>query len=359
MKGSDRRQKLLREIHLRNFRNHRELNLIFTSGINVIHGENGKGKTSILEAIYVALKGKSFRGGINDVVRDEEDKALVIVRTGDSGARVRGKTIARQITRGGGMRTKIDGKEESGASSEIDLQVYVFTQESISLIKGEPSARREWLDALIEEAHKSAGEKLRDYRRALFQRNETLKSIRTGRDIRESLSPWEEIMADRGQYIKEQRLGILRELEERANAMLRGEGETISMKYYGTFEDKSDFLRRMIASRDKDILKGSTSVGPHRDEVVFQLNGRNLRSKGSQGQQRKTAILLTLAASDMLEEIKEKFCLLMLDDVTSELDRKNIGWLVERVSRRAQVLITMNTNRLDDLKECAQKIHGI
>lgn len=348
---------MLKEIKLYDFRNHHRLTISFGMGLNLLYGDNGSGKTSVLEGIYLALKAKSFRTGNSaDMIREGADLAVVSAEVEDGRAT---RTLARQISRRGTVKTKIDGKECNAAAPINLLQAVVFTQEEIQVIKGEPQRRREWIDSLAEEIFADAADILRDYRRALHQRNETLKAIRAGKEREDSLSPWDEIIAERGARIRMMRSEALKELEARVRRMLEKESEVFSVRYYGTFEDMDDLLQKLKRGRSRDIVRGTTSTGPHRDEMVFSLNERNLRNKGSQGQQRKVSLLLTLAASEILEDKKEQRCLLMLDDMLSELDENVTRWILDRVEGKGQALVTANANRIGDFRGREVMMHRI
>ncbi len=349
---------MLLEVRLRDFRIHEEKDLRLEKGINLFHGENGSGKTSILEAIHLVLKGKSFRtASTADLIREGAESAVVIVVAEVKDAR---RTIARQLSRKAGMRMRIDGKDPTSKGLDMPIQTISFTQENIWTIKGEPGGRRDWIDDLVEQSYPEEEERMRDFRRALYQRNEMLKKIRAGKEREESLSPWEEIIAERGNEIKERRLEVLRKLEEETGRMMeKGEGERILLRYYGTFEDEEDLLKKLRKNRYKDISRGATGIGPHRDEILFLLDGRSLRQRGSQGQQRKAAVILTLASSALLESALGVPCIPMLDDMPSELDDKTIEWLIERISEREQVLVTANTNRIGGFERRAEALYRI
>lgn len=339
---------MLREVRLFNFRNHNHLSISLGSGINLLYGDNGSGKTSVLEGIYLALKAKSFRtNNTRDLVKEGKEKAIVAVVIHDG---VTSHTLTRQISCHGSMKTKMDGKECHIAAFGNLLQTVIFTQEDIQTIKGDPSRRRDWIDRLSEEVFPEAKETIKEYGRALYQRNEILKAIRAKKERETALSPWEKIIAERGALIREMRTGILRELEKRIGRMLEEEKGVFGIRYYGTFENENDLLNKLREGRSRDILRGATNSGVHRDEMVFTLNGKNLRSKGSQGQQRKAALLITLASSSILEERKSVECLVMLDDMLSELDERSINWMLERIQDKGQVLVTSNANRIGDFK---------
>lgn len=343
---------MLKEIYLKDFRNYFEERILLERGVNVLYGENGQGKTNLLEAIFFCLRGESFRiTGNRELVREGSDSGVVMVRL-EEGETAR--SVARQICDDGSVRSKLDGKEKRVRMENL----VVFSQEDLFVIKGDPQKRREFADEHAGRLYKGFQEKNSQFKKALYQRNETLKRIRKGESGRDALSVWEEILAERGSYVVSKRKEFLEKLAAHVDGRLReaAEGE-MNVKYYGTFDNKEDYLEKLVKNRDKEIMRGMTITGPHRDEVIFFLNGKNLKTKGSQGQQRKSAILFKVAVSEMLEEKTEKNCILLLDDMPSELDSHNTGWLMEILREKEQSVITVNPNRLGDLEGADKYLH--
>ncbi len=343
---------MLREIYLRDFRNYFEERILLERGINVVYGENGQGKTNLLEAIFFCMRGESFRvAGNRELVKEDAGFGVVITRFEEKETI---RTLARQICEDGSVRTKLDGKEKRVRMENL----VVFSQEDLAVIKGDPQKRREFIDDQATRLDRVFRDKNMQFKKALYQRNETLKRIRKGEAGRDALSVWEEILVERGSYLVEKRKELLHELASRVDGRLRdaGEGE-MSVKYYGTFEDAGDYREKLEKNRDKEIARGTTVTGPHRDEMIFFLNGRNLKTKGSQGQQRKAAILFKVAVAEMIEEKVGKGCILLLDDMPSELDSHNTSWLMGVLQEKEQSVITVNPNRLGELGGAARYLH--
>jgi DNA replication and repair protein RecF len=337
---------MIKEVRLKDFRNHGSVSLALGEGINLFYGDNGAGKTSLLEAVYVALKGRSFRHGDSaDMVREGADCAVVMLSMAAGDVE---HTLSRQLSRKGGTRLKLDGREETSGERMVPAWAEAFSQGNIDIIKGEPSRRRDWVDDLVATCFAGAREVMGQYRKALYQRNEVLKAIRKGIAGKKESVPWEDILAEKGCEILAWRKEALGFLEEEAGSMLKRKEESLRIGYYGTFEDEGDLREKMERFRDKEVMRGATMIGVHRDEIAFFLEGRNLKRKGSQGQQRVIAALLTMAASEFVKEKTGNPCLIMFDDLPSELDQGTTSWLLEEINKKGQVLITANTNRLED-----------
>jgi DNA replication and repair protein RecF len=343
---------VIKEIYLKDFRNYDEERVVLNRGINIVCGENGQGKTNLLEAIFFCMRGRSFRtAGNRDLIREGSETGVVMVKLEEDGTE---RNIARQICENNIVRTKVDGKER-----RLNMEnAVVFCQDDLYVIKGDPQKRREFVDDLASELDREFKDKREQYQKALFQRNETLKRVRRGDTGRDALPAWEDILADRGSFIVRRRRETLEALAAIIGSKLREAGEgDFQIKYYGTFEDEQDYRRKFLANREKEIMRGITVVGPHRDEMLFLLNGRNLKTRGSQGQQRKTAILIKIASAEMLEEKKGKRCILLLDDMPSELDSHNTGWIMQILQEREQSIMTINPNRLEELAGANGFIH--
>ncbi len=340
---------MLKEIYLKDFRNYHEERIALEPGITIVYGENGQGKTNLLEAAYFAMRGKSFRvAGNRDLVREGAECGVVMARFEEGGTE---RTVARQVKEDGGIRTKVNGKEARAALENA----VVFSQDDLAVIKGDPQKRREFIDDLAGDLDREFEEKNGQFKKALYQRNETLKRIRRGEAGRDALPAWEEILADRGWYVVKKRKELLALLESGVNGRMAPEGEgELGIRYYGTFDGRDDYRERLERNRDREIARGMTVTGPHRDEMVFLLDGRNLKTRGSQGQQRKAVVLLKLACAELMEEKKDRGCLLLLDDLPSELDTHNTGWLMRVLRESEQVIITVNANRLPELSDAGR-----
>ena len=314
-------------LRLVNFRNYPSLSLRPDAGLCVLTGENAAGKTNVLEALFLCSLGRSHR-----TVRDSE-----MVRSGESAASV----AVDMDTRGGPRRVEcklfsndrkrmfIDGAPLARSGELLGcLNVVMFAPEDLALIKDGPGERRRFLDMAISQLRPSYYYTLQQYNAALKQRNALLKEPE-GLDY-DALECWDEQLSVLGAAIVLARA----ELVERMGMIAAEQHETLSdgtETLIAAYEPNvapdeqaglAKTLRLALAdSAERDVYRGSTSVGPHRDDLKLVINGSDVRVYGSQGQQRTSVLSLKLAQLEILRAEKEDSPVLLLDDVFSELDR--------------------------------------
>lgn len=314
-------------LRLVNFRNYPSLSLRPDAGLCVLTGENAAGKTNVLEALFLCSLGRSHR-----TVRDGE-----MVRSGEAFASVavdvdtRGgpRRIECKLFPGERKRLSVDGTALTRSGELLGcLNVVMFAPEDLSLVKDGPGERRRFLDMAISQLRPSYYYTLQQYNNALKQRNVLLKDPE-GLDY-DTLACWDEQLSILGASIILARA----ELVERLGMIAAEQHETLSdgaealnVSYEPDVEPESSgdlvkTLRLALAdSTEKDAFRGSTSVGPHRDDVKLSVNRSDVRVYGSQGQQRTTVLSLKLAQLEILRAEKGDAPVLLLDDVFSELDR--------------------------------------
>ncbi len=334
---------------LRNYRNYKELTLELSPNINVFLGENAQGKTNVVEAVYYAAMGHSHRTNTDvELIRWEEAGGSIRLDFERLGV---ANLLEFQFSRE--KRRQILSNGQSIRTKDLigALNAVLFSPEDLFLIKGAPAGRRKFLDGEISQASPAYYHELVQYNRIVSQRNTLLKRIREHRAKTSMLELWDVQLAETAARIVRKRQEAVRKLHMLANLMQRrisGNAENLMLRYelHGMEETMTDDLvswynKRLRESAELDILRGSTSVGPHRDDVILEVNGINLRSFGSQGQQRTGVLALKLSELEFLRSETGEYPILLLDDVMSELDRKRRGQLMEFIRReRIQTLIT-------------------
>ncbi len=337
-------------LRLRNYRNYEELELAFQPNLNIFIGCNAQGKTNILEAVYYAACGSSFRGNTDsELVRwgaEAGSVSLSFQRLGVSNeldfAFYRDKRSC--ISYNG---SKIPVRELIGA-----INVVLFAPDDLLLIKGAPAGRRRFLDMEISQASPAYYRELITYNRLLQQRNSLLKDIRERRGDKSMLGIWDPQLSASAAKITAKRLEAVKKFNMLANLMQRrisGNEENLSLSYEikGMSETAmaenleiwyNDMLHVLVT---EDIYRGSTSVGPHRDDIAVSVNGINLRSFGSQGQQRTAVLSMKLSELEFIRSETGEYPILLLDDVMSELDAGRRQQLLSFIEREGiQTLIT-------------------
>ena len=323
----------IKSLTLKNFRNYGELSLFPSEGINLFLGQNAQGKTNILEAIYYSALGRSHRTNV--------DSELINLSSNES-------LIGIDFFRGG-VENRLDFKFRKGMKREIiynglsiptknligSINVVLFSPEDLHIVKGSPASRRKFLDMEISQADKGYFHDLMVYTHIITQRNSLLKKMRdkeTSDEDIEMIRLWDEPLAAASESVARKRIKALKKLDEISNNLqknIAGSLENLKISYEmnksksrGESEDmKSWYLDMLRESTGKDIMRGYTSVGPHRDDIKIEVNGIDLRVYGSQGQQRTGALSMKLAELDFFKEETGEYPVLLLDDVFSELDR--------------------------------------
>ncbi len=298
----------------------------------LITGENGAGKTNLLEAVHVGTQGFS--------PRTRSDPRLI--RFGETAA-----SVALEVDRGGvGHRVRIKLAAAAPKSAELDgaraasadilrreFPTLVFTPDRLAVVKGGPAVRRAYFDRTLGRLLPAQASAPQDYAAALAQRNAALRRVQLGLAPRDALTPWTESVAELGDALVEARVAAISRLEPGFDDQLGRLGLSGgSLTYEGSATSAAELEARL----DTDLARGSTGAGPHLDDVAISAGSRDLRGFGSQGEQRLAVLALLLAEARLLAPEP----LLLLDDVLSELDSRRRTILAESVSDIGQTLIT-------------------
>lgn len=331
-------------LHCRSFRALADLRFAPQPGLNLIRGGNAQGKTSILEAILFAATSKSHRTANEaDLVR-HGDEAFHLALTAQS----HGRALALEANWWRGVkRFKVNGVLQSRVSDILGrLHAVFFSPEDITLVKGGAGERRRFLDMELSQVDPLYLSALQQYRQALRQRNELL---RTRTEDAALFEAWETQLAAHGAALVESRRGFveaLSPLAAQAHAAIGG-GETLALEYQPDTPDAEALTRALERSRASDLKRGLTSRGPHRDDVEIAVSALPARSHGSQGQQRTTVLAMKLAELEIVRQRTGEYPVLMLDDVCAELDTDRARALFDAVPESVQCLVTTADLHMD------------
>jgi DNA replication and repair protein RecF len=302
----------------------------------LVVGANGVGKTNLLEAVHVATQGFSPRTRTDSqVVRfgAEGARAAVSGRRGD----VR-MELEVTLRRGEGKRAKLNGAPLRAAEQlRTVVSTLVFTPDRLGVVKGPPAARRAYFDRIVGRLAPARAGLPAEYGAAVGQRNAALRRASAGASGRAAIEPWSERVAELGAELVGARVDALALLEpsfETRAAELGLDGVSLG------YEGEPPTLEGLTAALERDLERGATSLGPHLDDVVLAARGRDLRSFGSQGEQRVALLALLLAEAETIAERTGVPPLLLLDDVLSELDPGRRQALAARVRSAGQALVT-------------------
>ncbi|MEE8335449.1 MAG: DNA replication and repair protein RecF [Candidatus Neomarinimicrobiota bacterium] len=337
----------IKKIDMISFRNHNHIELEFGSGINVIWGENGSGKTSILEAIYLLAIGRSFRTRrLLEIISDEKEQMAV---TGSFYDGTREQTITFNQTRTGQRKIKINGTPAAGIREIIGKNpVVLLSPEEQNITKGSPGDRRTYFDKLFSMISRQYLNILSDYTRILKQRNALLRQeqkVPAGIEF----TVWNEELSRLGVQLWEKRAEIM--------SSFQAELGHVSKKYTSLeikietmvsskMLDQRTFMSELKKRENRDKILGWTSIGPHRDEMSFLFNQRPLREFGSQGEHKIALVFIKLAELQLIQKEKKQTPTLLLDDLFAKLDIKRSEAIFDLLSGKAQTLIT-NTDLLN------------
>lgn len=330
----------IRSIELKNFRNYENLEISFDEGTNILFGDNAQGKTNILEAAYMSGTTKSHKGS-----RDKE-----MIRFGDEEAHL--KTV---VVRGG-REYQIDMhlKKNRAKGIAIDkipikkaselfgiLNIVFFSPEDLNIIKNGPAERRRFLDSELCQLDRIYLADLTNYNKILAQRNKLLKDMIYRPSLSDTLPVWDMQLIETGKKIirrRKQFVDELREIVSDIHYRISGGKEELFLKYEPNIDDIF-FEDELSRAKEKDKKLCQTSVGPHRDDLLFSIGDVDIRKYGSQGQQRTSALSLKLSEIELVRKSISDTPVLLLDDVLSELDSSRQNYLLNNISD-TQTIIT-------------------
>ena len=351
---SDAARVVLSALALRDFRNLARLDLAFPNAGAVVIGENGQGKSNLLEAIYYLHLLRSVRGARDvDIVRFGAPGFHISARTRGGAHHELAAGFERQGRR---KRVKVDGGEPPRLSDALGaLPCVLFSPADVELVSGAPSARRRYLDILLALSSRPYLAALQRYRAALAQRNAALRdALRSaGGRTEQRVAVWEAPLAEHGALLWRERVRWTDRAADRFAALCAAIGEQapVAMRYATSLEPSSaeidDVVRALARAlelkRPLDMRRGLTHAGPHRDDLTLTLDGRELRAFGSAGQQRTAAIALRLLEAETLQHRLGAAPLFLLDDPFAELDARRSARILELLAEQGmgQTLLTV------------------
>lgn len=336
----------VKKIHVLNIRSHDEYILELSPEVTIITGANGSGKTSLLEAIYLSLQGSSFKGSDGDMLKKDSPWWRIQILLEDLQDRVIKFDPTKTTSR---KQFVIDSKTTARIPAKSKHPVVLFEPEDLRLLHGSPTRRRQFIDRFISQLNPLYGPSLRKYERALKQRNNLLKNAYVADD---ELFAWNIALADQGAYIIEQRIAFIEQINHNLSGLyqeIAGTHDEVSIHYSHTFvgDIKQKLLNELHAHLQKDKYLGNTSVGPHRHDVIFEINSSPALSTASRGEARTIVLALKFLEVDIILQLTGKQPIILLDDVFSELDATRQKLLTSQLKGH-QIIITSATSHAGD-----------
>lgn len=309
----------VRKIAVQHIRSHDQFSIDLAPQTTAIIGKNGTGKTTLLEALYIAFQGTSFKGADKDVLRHDTPWWRIDVALDDDQIR----TVTYDPSKATGKKQfTVDGAVSYRLNPKHKYPIVLFEPDDLRLLHGSPARRRLFIDRFISQLNPLYANALRKYERALRQRNNLLKHALASQD---ELFAWNVTLSEYGAYIIEQRIMFIEKLQSQLPEAYNSISDTrddVSIHYSHTTIDysKQKMLRDLEQQFERDKLLGYTSIGPHRHDVVFGFNNNLALSVASRGEIRSIVLALKFLEVDIIESITDVRPLILLDDVFSELD---------------------------------------
>lgn len=349
---------VVKEVKLQNFRNYKQEEVTFHPKVNIFTGQNAQGKTNLLESIYIMSLGKSFRSN--------KDSDLIGFGEPYSSAKLRyfkedQENQIELLFSEEGKAIKIDGVKAQKTSDLLEhFYTVIFSPEDLKIVKDEPEKRRKFMDRELCQLKPVYYRNLGNYKKSLMQRNALLKKENIEEEL---LAVWDKSLVQYGSKLMVERYQFLEKLKQISRELhqkITGGKEDLDLEYESSIPYHNDFeklqetfFERLSQERRKDQYKGNTGVGPHKDDIKLTINGIDIRSFGSQGQQRTAALSLKLAEVRLIQQTIGEDPVLLLDDVLSELDEERQRFLIGSLTD-VQLFITtteLGDTVLNEIKE--------
>lgn len=339
---------MLKTLNLVNFRNFSKKTIEFSEGINVINAPNASGKTNILEAIFFLATGKSFKARKEvECIKYEAEIARISAELRIKNEELRLETI---LTKGvvgwPKKRLLVNGVARRLIDFAGNIKVTLFAPQDLELITDGPSLRRNFLDTVLYQTDREYRRSLGSYEKGVRQRNRLLMQIRDDGASRSSLLFWNQLLIKNGDYISAKRRELIEYINSKNKCNLVYDASVISES-------------RLEQYKDAEIASATTLVGPHRDDIVFLQEGRDLASYGSRGQQRMQILYLKLAEMAYVEEKTSVKPILLLDDIFSELDHGHREIVMSAINNHQVIITSADEHNLVGIKNEELRIKNI
>lgn len=347
------------------YRNLSEIEIFPQEGVNLIYGENAQGKTNLLESVWMFTGCRSFRGAKDAELISLEREAARLDMDFYAGGRGQSASLMLDEKR----HAVLNGVPLPSAAKMMgEFRAVVFSPVHLSLVKEGPAQRRRFLDLALSQMRPRYASLLNQYNRALAQRNILLKDIPYHAELLDTLDIWDEKLSSLGAQIIYQRRSYVKRMRQSAAAFYHGLSrgrETLQLSYASSLEGDTaeqlslELREKLGKARREDLKNGSTSIGPHRDDLEIQVDQRSARIYGSQGQQRSCALSMKLSEAALIHDITGERPVALLDDVMSELDAGRQDYILNHIEGWQVFITCCEPSSL--LRLCAGKtfsLHG-
>ncbi len=329
---------ILKKITLKNFRSHEDYILNCNKKTTLILGENGCGKTSVLEAIYIALMGKSFRATDKDIIKRNKDFYRIEVQYSN------GEKVIVAYETPGKKTFLIKDKKTARLPKKNRYPIVLFLPEDLHIIATSPTKRRDYFDRILSGLYDKYSSSLSRYNKALKQRNELLKQEYVSQDM---LFSWDVLLAKNGVEIQKARkeiCGLINNSLNQTYQSIANNNDEVSLQYSSYIGDisESDYLKLLTLDYERDVMTGHTNFGVHKDDYRFIFNGVDADGSASRGEVRSIILALKFIEANIIFDTTNKKPIVLLDDVFSELDNERQKRLVENFKDHQVILTSVN-----------------
>lgn len=330
----------IKDLSVMNFRNLKDMTVDLSEGINIFYGDNAQGKTNLLEAVYICSTGRSQRTRTESQLikfgYDESHIRTFVIRQNTS------DRIDIHIKRNERKGVAVNGLPVRKMSEFFGtLTAVIFSPEDLRLVKGGPAERRRFMDLELCQLSRVYCHDLQNYYKVLKQRNNLLKTSYRDDSLYDTLDVWDMQLSLYGEKIISARNNFalkLNDISKNIHSEITDKREELAVEYRPNSEEGT-LEERIKSHRQKDLALGSTSCGPHKDDMAFFIDGNDTKSYGSQGQQRTASLSAKMAEIELIREETGEDPILLLDDVLSELDENRQYFLMENIGK-LQTFIT-------------------
>ena len=341
----------IHHLKLLNFRNYEKMEVSFSPKYNIIFGNNGSGKTNLVESIYVLALTKSFRGTVDKILlMNSKDVCRIEGEVSDKYT-----NKYKLILKDGGKKVKINDTKIDKLSDYVSqISVVLFNPDDLRFIKDSPTVRRKAINLEISQINNSYLKNLNMYNKLLKQRNSYLKTTNiNANSSSEFLTILTNKLVDYGEKIYESRKKYINLLNQKIRELYNSICgiDDLKLEYISDFKDfdRDKILKKYQDNLNRDIILGKTTVGIHHDDIKFKLQGYNIKDYGSEGQQKNAIIAYKLTELEIFYQIRGNYPILILDDLFSELDRFKINNILNLINDDIQTFIT--TTEIDKIND--------
>ena len=341
----------IHHLKLLNFRNYEKMEVSFSPKYNIIFGNNGSGKTNLVESIYVLALTKSFRGTVDKILlMNSKDVCRIEGEVSDKYT-----NKYKLILKDGGKKVKINNTKVEKLSDYISqISVVLFNPDDLRFIKDSPTIRRKAINLEISQINNSYLKNLNMYNKLLKQRNSYLKTTNiNANSSSEFLTILTNKLVDYGEKIYESRRKYINLLNQKIGELYNSICgiQDLKLEYSSDYKDfdREKIIKKYQDNLNRDIILGKTTIGVHHDDIKFKLEGYNIKDYGSEGQQKNAIIAYKLTELEIFYQVRGNYPILILDDLFSELDRFKINNILNLINDDIQTFIT--TTEIDKIND--------